>query len=667
MRFWHWLTHRSQEDQELDDEVQFHLAEETRLRIGRGETPDTAARSARRDFGNVTRTKEAAREAWAWSALDRLTQDLRFSVRMLGKSPAFTALALTALALGIGATASVYSVVNSVLLRPLPFPRPDRLVMVWETRASTEKPNVVQTGNFVEWRKRNRSFDSMAALVARPVNLEGSGEAVQVPGLRVTAGFFETLGTPPLLGRTIRPEDDTWTAPGTVLLSYGFWQRRFGGRTDAIGRKVTVDRHVCVVIGVMPQGFHLPAEPRIDVYLPMRISPEQARLDGRNDSVVARLRPSVRLGQAAQDMRGIAAQTAQERPDINTGWSATVIPLQEQTVAQARTTLLVVLSVAGIVLLITCANVANLLLMRAATRRRELNVRAALGAGRWRLLHQLLTEGGLLALAGGALGFLLAFWGVPAILRVLPADFPLPRRDEIAVDQAALWFTGLISLGCWIFFGALPALQVDLGRLVDGLRYGDRHGTASSRRLRNGLVIGEVGLAMLLVIGAGLMVRSLILLRQVNPGFQPSHLVSFRMMLMAAAPDFPQILERRALLVRQMLDQIRPLPGVEAASSIHLMPLSGMQSSTWYSRADRPAPPPAQGGGDVSVVSDGYFRTMAIPLIAGREFDERDRFESPSVAVINQTLARAVFPGENPIGKRMRVSWDRNINVRAGS
>jgi putative ABC transport system permease protein len=657
MRLWHWLTRRSQEDRELDEEVQFHLAEEARLRISRGEAPDSARLSARRDFGNVTRVKEVTREAWAWSALDRLRQDLRFSIRMFGKSPAFTALAITALALGIGATTGVYSVVHAVLLRSLPFPNADRLVMVWETQPKSGQTNVVQTGNFLEWRKRNQSFDELAAIEALPFNLEGAGDAVQVPGLLVTAGFFETLGTRPLLGHTIRPEDDHPDVPEVMVLSYGLWQRRFGGRTDVVGSRVIFGEQPAQVIGVMPPDFHLPTEPRIDAYVPMRIRPGQASRDGRNFSVVARLRSSVSLGDADAEMRRLAAQTAQERPDINTGWSARVVPLLDETVGKTRITLLVVWSVAGIVLLIACANVANLLLMRASARRREMNVRAALGAGRWRLLHQLLTESMLLALAGGLAGFLLAYWGVPSILRLLPADFPLPRRDEIAVDRAALWFTALVSFASGVFFGMFPAMQVDHGHLSDGLRYGGRHGTAGARSLRNSLVVTEVALAMLLVIGAGLMLRSLVLLRDVDPGFRADRLVSFRMLLMASGRDFPQILTTRVLSVRQMLDQIRRLPGVQSAASIHMLPLSGNESATWYSRADRPAPPPAQGGGDVSVISDGYFRTMGIPLLAGREFDERDRKGSPPVAVINQTLARTAFPGENPIGKRMRVAW----------
>ena len=655
MRFWPWR--RSREDRELDQELQFHLAEETRLRIGRGQAPEDARHSALRDFGNVTRAKEVTREAWAWSALDRLEQDLRFSLRLLRKSPAFTALAVSALALGIGATTGVYSVVNSVLLRRLPFPRPDRLVMVWETQPNTGQPNVVQTGNYLEWRERNRVFDHMAALFRFPVNLEAGSEAVQVPGMIVTADFFETLGIRPLLGRTFRREDDVPNAPRVAVLSYGFWQRHFGGRANVIGRRIAAGTVPTEVIGVMPPAFRMPTEAPVDVYLTVRIQPAQAVRDGRNYSVVARLRSGVSLKDADAEMRRIAAETARERPNINTGWSATVTPLLEQTVGKVRPALLIMMSTVGLVLLIACANVANLLLMRGAGRLRETNVRVALGAGRWRLLHQMLMESLLLALAGGGLGFLLAYWGVPAILNWLPAEFPLPRREEVALDHTTFWFTITVSLGCGIFFGLLPALRVDRGRLSDGLRCGGRHVTAGGRSLRNLLVAAEIALAMVLVIGAGLMLRSFILLRHVDPGFQAEHLVTFRMVLMSSAPDFPHILEQRASHVKEMLERIRALRGVRSAGSIHLLPLSGGNSGSWYSPADRPAPPPAQGGGDVSVVSDGYFRAMEIPILAGREFDERDRAGSPPVAIINQKLARQAYLGEDPIGKRLRVSW----------
>ena len=663
MHLWHWPKRRSEEDQALDEEVRFHLAEEIQVRISRGEPPETARRAALRDFGNVTRTKEITREAWASSAIDRLGQDLHFSIRLLRRSPGFTALALTALALGIGATTGVFSVVNSVLLRRLPFPRPDRLMAVWETQPNTKKPNVVQTGNFLEWRERNRSFERMAAIDFPPVNLEVGGAAVQVQGALVTAGFFEVLGTPPLLGRPIRAADDAPNAPRTVVLSYGLWQRQFGGRPDAIGRKVMVFGRTAEVIGVMGRNFHLPTHPRVEVYVPMQIQPCEAAVDGRNYSVIARLRPSVTLRDANAEMRQIAAQTAHERPDMNLGWGATVVPLLNQTVGASRIALLVLLGTAGLVLLITCSNVANLLLMRAAARAREMNVRTALGAGRWRLLHQLITESMLLALAGGGLGFLLAYWGVPALLHWLPADFPLPRRSEIAVDQAALWFTASVSLGCGLVFGIVPALQIDRRRLGEGLRSGGRHSTAGTRGARNLLVVAEVGLAMLLVTAAGLMLRSFQLLHRVDPGFQAEHLVSFQMMVMAPGTNFPQIVGARARLVHEMLERIRQLPGVRAASSIHLLPLGGGNSGSWYSRADRPRPPQAQGGGDVSIISDGYFRTMGIPLLAGREFAASDRDGSPPVAVINQTLARLAYPGENPIGKHMRVSWGKELNV----
>ncbi|MBZ5727472.1 MAG: ABC transporter permease [Acidobacteriia bacterium] len=656
MRLWPWLKRRSRENSELDEEIRFHLLQEAQLRIDRGEPPDAARRSALRDFGNVTLAAELTRQMWGWSALERAAQDLRFAARMMRRSPAFTAVALAALALGIGATTAMFSVVNAVLLRPLPFPDAGRLVMVWERPPEGGLTNVVQTQNFFDWRKRNRSFENIAALFRLPANLESEGDPVQVPGLRVTAGFFEILGTPPLLGRTIRPEDDVTGGPGVVVLSHGLWQRRFGSRQETIGRKMIVDGSAREVIGVMPPGFAFPAIPRVDLYLPMQIHPSEALLDGRNYSTVARLRRNTSLADAAADMRAVAAQTARERPDMNAKWSATVVPLLEQTVGDTRTTLLVLLGAVAFVLLIACANVSNLLLMRANARRREIAVRAALGAGRWRLFHQLAMESLLLALAGGFAGFLLAWWGVPAVRTLLPATFP--RAGEIEVDRGVLAFTLLVSVACGLFFGIFPALQVDRGRLGEGLRAGGRYGSAAHRSLRNLLVVTEVSLAVLLVVGAGLMLRSFVLLHEVDPGFRPERLLTLRMMLFPQASSFAQLLERRAALVAGMLERIRALPQVESAASIHMLPLTGLQSGTWYYRADRPAPPPGDmSGGDVSVVSDDYFRTMGIPLLAGREFDLRDRRGSPHVALLNQAAARANFPGENPIGKRVKVTW----------
>ena len=658
MSFWN----RRKEDRELEEELRFHLEQESQLRRDRGEDADSARRNARRDFGNVTRTMEVTREIWGWAAVERAAQDVRFALRMMRKSTAFTILALTALALGIGATTAIFSVVNSILLRPLQFPDPARLVMVWERPPLIDHNNVVQTANYLEWRKRNRSFEDIAAVFQIGMNVQGDGEVVQVPGMRVTAGFFEILGVPPMIGRTIRAEDDKPGSPPVVVLSYGFWQRWFGGRADAIGRTIMLGSASAEVIGVMPHGFAFPTMPLAAMFIPMKIDPVQALRDGRNYSTVARLRRDVSLAAALADMRAIAAQTAAERPDMNAQWSATVIPLMEQTVGQMRTTLLVLLGAVFFVLLIACANVANLLLMRNAARRREMTVRIALGAGRWRLLHQLAIESLLLSLTGGALGFLLAMWGVPALIGMLPAAF-LPRMGEIAVDPAVLTFTFLTSLACGLIFGVLPALQFDRTRIGEGLRQGGRHGSAGNRTVRNSLVVSEIALALLLVIGAGLMMRSFLLLHSVDPGFRTDRLLTFRMILMAPGANFDQILENRAGRVQQMLDRVRALPDVAAASSIHLLPMTGMQSGTGYYRADRPAPPPGVDfGGDVSVVSDDYFRTMGIRMVAGREFDRRDRAGAPKRIVLNQAAVQKFYPGENPIGKRLVVEWGEAPN-----
>jgi predicted permease len=627
VKLWHWFSHRSQEDRELEEELQFHLAEEARLRKDGGEAPEAARRSALLSFGNYVLAKEVTRGMWGWTSLERTAEDLRFAMRMLRKSPAFTVLALTALALGIGATTAMFSVVSSILLKPLPFPDPRRLVMIWERPPQSSHRNVVQTQNFLDWRRRNHSFEDVAAVFQIPFNLEGSGDPVQVPALRVSAGFFEILGRSPLLGRAIGPTDDVPDTPWVVVLSYGLWQRRFGGRRDVIGQKIAGPGNAFEVIGVMAPDFYIPSLARADLYLPLRIRPDEALRDGRNYKTVARLRPGVSQQAAQSDIAAIAAQTAEERPEMNAKWSATVVPLMEQTVGDTRTTLLVLFGAVAFVLLIACANVSNLLLIRAHARRPEMAVRIALGAGRWRLLHQLVIESLLLAFGGGLLGFLLAWFGVPALVHMLPEGFPLPRMAEIGVDRSVLAFTMALSLGCGIVFGAFPALQLGRGRVNDALQQGGRQGSASGRHIRSALVVAEVSLAMLLVIGAGLMLRSFALLNAVDPGFQPERLLTFRMVLVPSGwKTFDELLAQRAALIEQMLTRIRSLPEVASASSISFLPLSGSQSGTAYYRADRPAPPlGAMPGGDTSVVSDGYFRTMGIPLLAGREFEERDR------------------------------------------
>jgi putative ABC transport system permease protein len=655
MKFWNWLKRRSREERELDQELHFHMEQETQLRIDRGEAPEQARQSARRDFGNLTLTREVTRGMWGWSMLERAVQDVRFAARMLFKNPAFSLVALGALALGIGATTATFSVVNSVLLRPLQFPAPERLVMVWERPPQGKLTNVVQTQNFLDWNAHNRSFEGIAAIWATPVNLAGEGDPVQTPGMYVSADFFRVLGVAPLLGRTIRAEDDIRGANCVAVLGYGLWQGRYGGRADVLGRKIrgsASEAAGCEVVGVMPAGFRFPTL-RADLYIPIKIDPAQAPLDGRNYYTVARLKAGVSWPAAQSEMEAIAAQTARERPKMNAKWSATVVPLMEQTIGETRTTLLVLLGAVGFVLLIACANVANLLLLRGAARRREMTLRVALGAGRWRLLHQMVVESLLLSACAGILGFLLAYWGVPTIIHMLPSAFPLPRMGEISVDHSVLGFTLLVSLGCGLFFGILPALQVDRAQISEGLHHGGRSGTASSRRLRDVLVVTEVAVALLLVTGAGLLLRSFILLNEVDPGFRPERLLTFRMRLLNRSDG--KIFEHRAAVVREVLDRVRQLPGVQSASSIHVLPMCCGNSGTGYYRTDRPAPPPGTiSGGDFSVISDGYFRTMGIALLAGREFEARDRKGAPEVAILNQTAAERIFPGEDAIGKHVK-------------
>jgi putative ABC transport system permease protein len=642
---------RKREERELEEELRFHLSQEEQLRRDRGQDPA----GARRDFGNLALTAENTREAWGWSLLERTARDARFALRLLRKSPAFAITAIGVLALGIGATTAIYSVVSAVLFRPLPFPAPGRLVMVWE-RQPSGRTNVIQTQNFLDWRARNRSFSQIACIFSIPANLSGDGDPVQLPAMRVSAGFFEALGIQPALGRATVAADDQQGAPPVAVLSYGLWQRRYGGKLNVVGRKIVLDGSPAEVIGVMPQDFAFPTS-RAELYTPIRLNPATAPREGRNYSAVARLKPGVTLEQAQADMEAIAAQTARERPQYNTNWSAAVVPLLAQTVGKSRDALLVLLGAVLFVLLIACANVSNLLLMRAAGRQREMTVRVALGARRWRLIHQTAVESLLLALTAGLLGFLFAYWCVPAAVRMLPEGYPLPRRGEISVNTGVLWFSAAVSVLCGVVFGIFPALQVNRSRLAEGLKQGGRTGSAAGRALRNALVVAEVAVAVVLVVSAGLMLRSFALLNSVDAGFRADHLLTTRMTLIfnKYAPDVP----RRAAIVANTLERLRALPHVKSASSIHILPMMGTNSGTDYDRYDQPPPPPGAGlGGEVSIVSDDYFRTMGIPLIAGREFDRRiDRIGTPPVAVVSREAAKMLFGNENPIGKRVRVQW----------
>jgi putative ABC transport system permease protein len=575
---------------------------------------------------------------------------------MLRKSAGFTVVVLAALALGIGATTTIFTVVKSVLLDRLPFPNPDRLVSLREINPAGHVNPSVQTQNFLDWRARNRSFDYIAAYQQLPVNVADGGEADQVNGLVVSPDFFPLMGVQPLLGRWLSPEDDVPGAPVRVLLGCGYWRQHFGADPHVIGRRLTVFGAPAEVIGVMPSGFVLP-NISADVFVAARIDPASALQEGRSRQVYGRMKKGVPIAAAEAEMRDLARQTAAERPEYNSRWSATAIPLLADAVHDVRTALLVLLGAVLFLLILCCVNIANLYLMRSYDRARELSLRHALGASRGRLVQQLVAESLLLTLTGGLLGILLAYAGVRTLLDVLPLNFPLPRLAQVHVDQSVLLVSLALSVGAAIVFGVVPAFAADFSNPADALRHAGRAIVGRRGVLGSALVVAEVALALVLVCGAGLMARSFVELGRVNPGFRAEHLLTMRMFLVPA--KYGSDLHARAAVVEQMLDKIRAIPQVAAAASIHLLPLGGIGSGSGVSRADRPEPPPGTGtGAGFSVISDGYFHAMGIPLMAGREFDNRDRMGAPLVAVINQSAARMLYPNEDPIGKQLMVDWD---------
>jgi putative ABC transport system permease protein len=589
---------------------------------------------------------------WGRRRIDTLAQDLRFAARQLRRSPGFALVTVGTLALAIGATTALFTVVDGVLLRPLPFPDPDRLVMVFERSPGGRPTNPVAPGNYLDWRERNRSFAHLALVQQLPTNVIGPDGAEQVVGMRVSGEFFDALGVPALLGRTPHAGEDAPGGPSAVVLGHELWRRRFGADPGVIGKPVSVNGTPSEVLGVMPPGFAFPGV-RAELFLLLR-PPREATRGGRSFLTVARLRPDVPLSRAQAEMSAIAARLAEEDPAYNTRWGATVVRLQDHAVGTVRRSLLVLLGAVLCVLLIACANIACLLAMRAGARAREMNVRVALGAPRWRLVHQLAVESLLLAGLGGALGLVIAHAGVPGLVSLFPASFPLPRAEEIAVDGRVLAATALLSIGAGLLLGVLPAWQAGRGRMAEVLRAGGRAATASGRA-RTALVVTEVTLAVVLVVGAGLLARSLAHLHGVDPGFRPEQVLTARMLLVPAKYEDDA---RRGQVVEQILERVRAIPGVSAAGSIHFLPLSGLESGTGAHRLDRPAPAPGEGrGARVSVITPGYLRAVGMRLVAGRDLEPRDGLGAPRVALVNEALVRAFYPGEDPLGRPLFVEW----------
>jgi predicted permease len=584
--------------------------------------------------------------------MDALLQDFKYALRALRRSPGFAAVVVLTLALGIGANTAIFSVVDGVLLTPLPYRDPGRLVVVWEAKG-TSTHNVVNPVNYMDWHDRATSFSGLAALTWAGLTFAGD-QPERVSGRSVTPDFFGVLGASPMLGRTFSADESRPNGPPVIVLSEGLWRRRFGADSAILGRAVPVAGGSARVIGVMPASFRPMPLGREEYWEPMRLDWSDHVRSGRYAMVVGRLKDGVTLERAQAEMAGIARQLAAEVPDYDTGWSTTVLPLMEQVVGQSRRIILVLLGAVSLVLLIACANVANLMLARAATRERELAVRSALGAPRWRLARQALAESVVLGVAGGAIGVLLASWLLDLLVTAAPSE--VPRLADIRLSLPVLAFTALVSTGVGVLFG-LPAAVTRFARSAGGLHTATTRTTsgAPAARLRGALVVAQTSLALVLLVGAGLLVRSLRELIAVDPGFDPVNVSALNITLPDAT--YPDSV-RRVAFYSSLLERVRGLPAVRSAGIISWLPMTPGNAATSLSVVGRPEPAPGQKpSAAIRIVDPGYFEAMRIPLKRGRTLASTDRLGSAPVAVISEAMAHKLWPGENPIGQRIRVDW----------
>jgi len=655
-----WLSRflgKSKQEAELEEEVQNHLKMAAQERVERGEVSADAVRAARREFGNVGLVKEAAREMWGWGSLDRLMQDLQFGARMLARSPGFTAVAVLTLALGIGANTALFSVVNGVLFNPLPYPQPEQLVTLHESKPNFDSGSI-SFPNFQDWRKQNTTFSMMGISRGYSFSLTGAGEPEQVQAQFVSTDFLPTLGVKPVLGRLFEEGEDEFGASPIVLISAGFWSRKFGAAEDVIGKALTLEGRSYTVVGVVPANFNLRVggfQPR-ELYVPIGQWSNSAlhlRVAGLGIHGIGRLRPGVTIQQARSDMARVTAQLAEAYPDADKGIGATLFPLKEIMVGNVRSLLLVLLAAVGFVLLIACVNVANLMMARAMGRDREFAVRAALGAGRGRIVRQLLTESMLLALAGGGFGLMLAAWGTTVALRHLPAG--LPRASEVGMDWKVLVFTAGVVLLCGILFGLVPALRISKPNLQDTLKEGGRGSGGGKQRAQGVFVVAEMAMALVLLIAAGLMIRSLNALWSVDPGFDSHNVLTFGVALPTSMRDASPDAIRAAL--REIHGKLAAAPGVKAVSlSWAAVPLSGDDEELfWMEGQPKPATKNDMSWAISYVVQEDYLKVMGIPLERGRFFTVQDRERSQHVVVIDDVFAQKFFGDQDPIGKRLNL------------
>jgi len=590
-----------------------------------------------------------------------LLHDLRSSSRTLVKHPGFAITTGLILALGIGANTTIFSVVNAILMRPLPYEDPDRIVMVWETNQSEGvERSIVSPANFLDWRNQNRVFEDLAAFRFWYSTVTGLGNPERYSSARVSASFFPLLRVKPEIGRNFGPEDEEAGSDRVVMLTHGLWQRRFGDDPNIIGRSLTIDGESFTIIGVLPANFRfirvLDAE--LELWMPMAFSPEQLTREDRSIIVYGRLKQGVQLAQAQVEMNGITHRLAQEYPNTNSGWGAQVNNLHDQAVEPIRPTLLILMTVVGFVLLIACANVVNLLLTRATARQKEIAIRLALGSSRFRLMRQLLIESLSLALLGGVAGLLLAYWGIQVLNGVVPQN-RIPRLEQFSLDLPVLGFTLLISIFVGVIVGVIPGLRASRFNLSETLKEGGRvlSEGPSGRRLRNLFVVLEITLTVPLLISAGLLLKSSLLLLNIDRGINLNNVLTMQISLPNAKYSTAQ---QTAAFYQQTLQRIQTEPGVVSASAVNFLPLSALNDATGVTiQSVTPQPPDQEIAVSYRVIDQNYFRTMGIPLLGGRTFTDQDNDESRGVVIINKTMARRYWPDENPVGRSLKPNFPR--------
>jgi putative ABC transport system permease protein len=663
------LGKRDKTESELTEELNTYLQSAAEAKVQAGATPEEALRSARLELGGMETVKHQVRAVGWEFALEVFAQDIRYGVRMLRKSPLFTAVAVAAIAIGIGANTAMFSLVDAILLRSLPYTDPQRLIVVGTQERGGSGLNFMGTADFLAWRDHQQSFEQVAVLnqAGRSFALTGMGEPERIPGVRVSANFFSVFGIAPLKGRGFQPGEDRPGTTGVVVISEQFWRNHLGSDPDVLSRTLTLDGKLHTIVGVMPASFRFPSRGAVDLWAIQTLNPP----DGRPPyglRVLGRIKPGVSVHRATAELSDIAAQVTAQYPN-SPDLFGVMMPMKEWMVSNVSTALLVLLAAIALVLLIVVVNVANLLLARATVRQREVAVRMALGASRKRIVRQLLTESAVLSLLGGVIGLILAYIAVRAFLAFGPGE--MPRLDEVGINSGVLLFTFVVCVGTGLLFGLAPALETSRPSLTDPLKENNRSSSsASAYRTQRALLVFEVGLALLLMIGSGLLIRSFVRLTDVNPGIQTDHVITAAISLPRQYSNATQITQ----FWRQFLEKVQTLPGVKAAGISMSLPPNLLAITNPFTVEEQGYDRNRQLQlAEEMTVSPDYFPSLGIPLIKGRFFSPSDRVEGekdPMIVIINQTMAKQYFGGNDPIGRRIQTGdptpgapWETIVGV----